>query len=1165
MQPNVAPRLLLFALAYAAFVVYGSLIPFEFRPRSFDAALRAFQHIPFLRLGVGSRADWVANILLYIPLAFLLAGACASARSSAARAAGTIATMLFCLALAVAVEFAQLFFPPRTVSQNDLIAEAIGTALGVALWLAAGKRILGLGRQVKIGGPLATRAALTLYVVAYLAFSLFPYDFLVSAKELAAKLDGAIRPVWTLSDSCGGVLRCNAKLLAEVLLAAPLGVLYGMLRGRERRARYGRALLWGLALGAVIEALQIFLASGVSQGLSVVTRGLGTAWGLAFYRSFNLELLARHRAALRTMAWLGVPFYIALVLMLKGLVPFALDQVWAAREKLKALSFLPFYYHYFTSETEAMQSLLLNAGLYVPVGLLAWLSAAPGRDRETRWAAALGGAALGLAVETLALFTIGKRSDPTNILIAGASAYFVTLVAQWLEHGFAHSGSAAARRPGSTRSRGFALKVASAATAAVVVIGGLVVATPHREQPVDESTLPKLPTGHDLPPANLPSFRFAHPRLPHPSPAEIETLRRGNAAFLADQRRRAARGAFDAAVFSEFVDPGTQDLDRLARGLLELKFDGRGQDQVAPIVIAYDWLHLRWTDAQRAALRDKLADGCNYLIEYIRTDRLSPYNVILYNAPFQALMACAIALYRDDPRGEPVMRFTYDLWKNRVLPAWRQVMGRNGGWHEGGEYVGIGIGQAVYRVPAMWRHATGEDLLAAEPGIRGFLDFVVYRTQPDGTQFRWGDASAFERFVPDAIPLALELRHAAAYSLRPPPRVPTPTAWPWGPLTDASLADGDAIRRLPLARHFDGIGLLVARSDWTPDATYVTFKAGDNYWSHVHLDQGAFTIYKGGPLAIDSGLYGPGYGSDHHMNYTYQTIAHNAITVTDPADTIAAPGKEQPRRIANDGGQRRIGSGWGVEAAPLDLGEWNAKREIYHTGRIERLLDRDGILVATADLTPAYTNSLSGKGTFSHRTRRVERFRRVFGYDRVDDVIVVFDDVRATDAAFAKRWLLHSVERPSIGERRFTIVVEPGQGFGRAGGRLEGHVLLPERPVLNAVGGPGFEFFVGDRNYDEDGRLAEIARQRRRGGAEPGAWRIELAPERAALDDQFLVVLLPSGPAERPPHRVTRIADGGRVGCEVSGPRRTTRWLFDREQGLADVRVVERGEGGERR
>ena len=150
------------------------------------------------------------------------------------------------------------------------------------------------------------------------------------------------------------------------------------------------------------------------------------------------------------------------------------------------------------------------------------------------------------------------------------------------------------------------------------------------------------------------------------------------------------------------------------------------------------------------------------------------------------------------------------------------------------------------------------------------------------------------------------------------------------------------------------------------------------------------------------------------MNYTYQTIAHNLVTVTDPDDTVPGPGKEAPRPIANDGGQRRIGSGWGVEAAPLDRGEWEAKRDIYHTASMGPLLDQDGLAVAAADITPAYTNARSGEGTFSARTRRVERFWRIFGYDRIDDVVVVFDQVIATKASFRKRWMLHTLNAPTV-------------------------------------------------------------------------------------------------------------------------------------------------------
>ena len=112
------------------------------------------------------------------------------------------------------------------------------------------------------------------------------------------------------------------------------------------------------------------------------------------------------------------------------------------------------------------------------------------------------------------------------------------------------------------------------------------------------------------------------------------------------------------------------------------------------------------------------------------------------------------------------------------------------------------------------------------------------------------------------------------------------------------------------------------------------------------------------------------------MNYSYQTIAHN--TVTDPHDTVPSSKEGKSRPLANDGGQRRIGSEWGVEAAPLDLAEWEAKRDTYHTASMGPLLDKDGLAVAAADVTPAYTNRESGQGTFSARTRRVERFWPTF-------------------------------------------------------------------------------------------------------------------------------------------------------------------------------------------
>jgi hypothetical protein len=266
-----------------------------------------------------------------------------------------------------------------------------------------------------------------------------------------------------------------------------------------------------------------------------------------------------------------------------------------------------------------------------------------------------------------------------------------------------------------------------------------------------------------------------------------------------------------------------------------------------------------------------------------------------------------------------------------------------------------------------------------------------------------------------------------------------------------------------------------------------------------------------------------------------------------------------PRPIANDGGQRRIGSGWGVEAAPLDLAEWEAKRDIYHTGEIEKLLDQDGLTVAVADVTPAYTNQTSGHGSFSHRTRRVERFWRTFAYDRIDDAVVVFDQVSATKAAFRKRWLLHTLEQPQLTSGGFVAMVSPKIRLGHGGGQLHGFVLLPKQANLQVIGGRGLEFFAGDKNYDEGGKLKEYISHLGPNMSEPGAWRIEVTPDRDAVEDNFLVVLLPTRLGEKPSVQVRLIESGNKVGCEISGPMRTTRWWFEPGHNGVEIEVLANG------
>lgn len=156
----------------------------------------------------------------------------------------------------------------------------------------------------------------------------------------------------------------------------------------------------------------------------MLSRMLGVAAGAraatAFKHGVELSLPGWTRPALLIAAGL----YLLMITGLNGWfsAPWTISADSLAG--LQAQHFLPFFYHYFTSETNAVASVLSVFGMYMPIGLGCWLwdwNAVPGRPKPWRAASlALVGATL---VETGNLFVVGRHPDPTNLLLAAASAY----------------------------------------------------------------------------------------------------------------------------------------------------------------------------------------------------------------------------------------------------------------------------------------------------------------------------------------------------------------------------------------------------------------------------------------------------------------------------------------------------------------------------------------------------------------------------------------------------------------------------------------------------------------------------------------------------------------------------------------------------------------------
>ena len=598
-------------LAYAALIVYGSLYPFSGWTDSSRGLL------DFLGRGLRGQlhgADALINVLAYVPFGVLLARRLGRRGSPVASA--TIATLAGA-ALSFTMEFLQQFLPSRVASIDDLITNTLGTLVGAI-------------------------------VAGFVRLDVLPVATLVNWRNQwfrqgrLADLGLAAIGLWALSQTTPLVPSLDIGELRHGL--APLW------QTLQHPVRFDVAQWATYALD--IAGLALLARTLANSGKSVAMPFAGFVAAVLLYkvpvvtRQLSMEALAGALAALvialplfnvprKPLAWLGT------VLILGG---FAVDELRAdPTGPMFRFAWIPF-----SAQLEhpliGIASILENLWPAAALAYLARFATAP----RYRFLIAAGGglllAMIAFGLEWHQQTIPGRIGDITTVLL---------MVAAW---GFVWGARVDDTTPDAeqpppvetplprkTRRRLIGWGLGAMATAG---IGTAALSNRARESRVDESRLPRLPRPQDLPSVSLPQFRLAHPRLPHPSPSDLETLLADSHDFVRELRRRAngGRGDIDAVALQALMEPGIVDLEILFQRLMALKFTWRGHEQGKPLALAYDWLYPLWTDTQRRQLRDKLADGCEYLIAVVRNDRLSPYNVILYNSPFQALMACTLAL-----------------------------------------------------------------------------------------------------------------------------------------------------------------------------------------------------------------------------------------------------------------------------------------------------------------------------------------------------------------------------------------------------------------------------------------------------------------------------------------------------------------------------------------
>lgn len=389
----------------------------------------------------------------------------------------------------------------------------------------------------------------------------------------------------------------------------------------------------------------------------------------------------------------------------------------------------------------------------------------------------------------------------------------------------------------------------------------------------------------------------------------------------------------------------------------------------------YDWIFDLLSDGERARVRQMLVARGDQMLRRLRRADYLANPTESHNGRLPGYLAeYAIAL-AEEPAAVAWMDYAMRTFLT-VYPHWG---GRDGGWAEGINY-GLSY-NATYLTPLeAIRRATGVDLWQ-KPFYRTVGYFFLHNLSPVGDISPWGDTESAPSAGRVGSLKSLLQFHANRFG-------DTTLAW-W--TANLKASDGDAAgvsaipglwladevkpvapARVPNDRAYLDIGWATFHSDiLRPERdTMVMFKCSPyGGVSHSHADQASFAILKGGhSLAIPAGERYPQHGSPFHIEYTQQTLAHNAVLID---------GEGQINRDARRGG---------------------ALTDFQST-------DRFGYACGDA------TNCFGARAT---RNRRHLLFVR-------PGVLIVVDDL-ATPAPASFQWLLHAHQKFALEEEAQRLV-----------------------------------------------------------------------------------------------------------------------------------------------
>ncbi|MBU0609890.1 MAG: DUF4962 domain-containing protein [Armatimonadetes bacterium] len=362
------------------------------------------------------------------------------------------------------------------------------------------------------------------------------------------------------------------------------------------------------------------------------------------------------------------------------------------------------------------------------------------------------------------------------------------------------------------------------------------------------------------------------------------------------------------------------------------------------LAFSYDWLYNDLPPALRDRVRQTIADKCREVYTASLGGQQGggyAYQQNHYWFAHLALAMGASAVYGEVPEAADWLAWTWDRFERVAM-----TFGPDGGFHEGLGYWDYSM-PTLYLYLDLYEWCTGLRLTVADEGLKGQFEFRFRHLYP-GLAFSAAleDTSSTAGTPQAMLGLwqAKRFHDAATMGLvdalgREASSAKQNLLW-----LDETVEPQDPRPGLSLARHYDDVETVFARTSWGPEATALAFvsrpmgghkyaelcaKYGLSGTGHNHPEQNHFVLFgRGEVLAAD-----PGY------TYDKQTRNHNTVLVGGKGQygdgemwPRPNPGRAHVTGFATEG-DLTIAAGDAVSAYPPELGLTRFDRTIVLAGR----------------------------------------------------------------------------------------------------------------------------------------------------------------------------------------------------------------------------------------